>query len=222
VNPLVVFDLDGTLVDSRRDLTDAANALLEIHGAAPLDEETVGRMVGEGAATLVARLIAARGIDADPAEALSRFLALYDERLLVHTRPYDGMPGALAQLREWAQLAVLTNKPAAATERLLDALGLRPTFRWVIGGDTPIGRKPDPSALLLLIREAGAAPRATAMVGDSIVDVRTARNAGTRMCLARYGFGFANCPPEELAGDELLVDRASELPPVLRRALLTA
>ena len=108
---LLVFDLDGTLVDSSRDLADSANALLVSYGAAPLDEPSVIRMVGEGAAVLVARLMAARGVQADPAEALARFLALYDERLLAHTRPYDGIPEALDELRRWARLAVLTNKP---------------------------------------------------------------------------------------------------------------
>ena len=108
---LVVFDLDGTLVDSSRDIADTANALLESYGAAPLDQRSVVSMVGEGAAMLVSRLIAARAIDPDPVEALSRFLALYDERLLVHTRPYAGIPEALDDIGAWAQLAVLTNKP---------------------------------------------------------------------------------------------------------------
>ncbi len=126
---LLVFDLDGTLVDSSRDLADSANALLVSYGAAPLDEPSVVRMVGEGAAVLVARLMAARGVQADPAEALARFLAMYDERLLAHTRPYDGIPEALDELRRWARLAVLTNKPGAATARILDGLGLRPSIR---------------------------------------------------------------------------------------------
>ena len=93
---LLVFDLDGTLVDSSRDLADSANALLVSYGAVPLDAPSVMRMVGEGAAVLVARLMAARGVQADPAEALARFLAIYDERLLAHTRPYDGIPEALS------------------------------------------------------------------------------------------------------------------------------
>src|SRR3954468_8526450 len=104
-------------------------------------------MVGEGAAVLVSRLMAARGLTPDPAEALARFLALYDERLLVHTRPYAGIPQALDQLRRRARLAVLTSKPAAATERILEGLGLRTSFEWAIGGDTPLGRKPAPAGL---------------------------------------------------------------------------
>ena len=213
---LLVFDLDGTLVDSSRDLADTANALLVSYGAAPLDEPSVIRMVGEGAAVLVARLIAARGIEADPAQALARFLALYDERLLAHTRPYDGIPEALDELGTWARLAVLTNKPAAATARLLDGLGLRRAFEWVIGGDAAIGRKPDPAGLQWLVREAGADGEPAVMIGDSLVDLRTAQNAGTHVCLTRYGFGFASCTPDAFRGDELFVDAPSELPGVLR------
>jgi phosphoglycolate phosphatase len=222
---LVVFDLDGTLVDSGRDLADSGNALLESYGAAPLEERSIIGMVGEGAATLVARLLAARGISADPTEALARFLSLYDERLLVHTRPYDGIPEALEEVRGWSRLAVLTNKPDTATARILEGLGLRALFDWVIGGDTPLGRKPDPAGLTWLIREAGAGTSETVMVGDSLVDLRTAHNAGTQVCLARYGFGFGGCPPDAFRGDELFVDTASELPSVLRpspRALARA
>jgi phosphoglycolate phosphatase len=213
---LLVFDLDGTLVDSSRDLADSANALLVSYAAAPLDEPSVIRMVGEGAAVLVARLMAARRIDADPAEALARFLAFYDERLLAHTHPYAGIPAALDELRGWARLAVLTNKPGAATARILHGLGLRPAFDWVIGGDAAIGRKPDPAGLRWLVREAGADAEPAVMIGDSLIDLRTARNAGTHVCLARYGFGFASFPPDVFRGDELFVDAAPELPAVLR------
>jgi phosphoglycolate phosphatase len=213
---LIVFDLDGTLVDSSRDLADSANALLARYGAAPLDERRVVGMVGEGAAKLVGRLMAARGIDADPAEALAAFLALYGERLLVHTRPYAGIPEALQAMREWARLAVLTNKPAAATARILEGLGLRPCFDWVIGGDSPVGRKPDPAGLQWLVGAAETVPASTVMVGDSVIDLRTAQNAGTHVCLTRYGFGFQNCPADAFTGGELFVDTASDLPAVLR------
>jgi len=213
---LLVFDLDGTLVDSGRDLADSGNALLASYGAAPLDEARVVGMVGEGAATLVARLMAARGISSEPGEALARFLALYNERLLVHTRPYAGIREALEDVRSWARLAVLTNKPAAATTRILEGLGLRRPFEWVIGGDGPFARKPDPSGLQWLMREAGVDGARTVMIGDSVIDLRTSRNAGTHVCLTRYGFGFANCPADAFRGDELFVDVASELPQVLR------
>ena len=212
---LIVFDLDGTLVDSLRDLTDASNELLAGYGAAPLDQEAVGRMVGEGAATLVRRLLSARGLTVPPAEALGTFLTLYDRRLVNHTRPYDGMMDALIRLRADAALAVLTNKPGEAADRLLEALGLRGFFRWVVGGDGPAGRKPSPEGLRGIMTSAGTDPRETVLVGDSAVDVQTARNAGTRVCLARYGFGYRNLQPDVLTGAELAVDDPRELPSVL-------
>lgn len=210
---LLVCDLDGTLVDSGRDLAASGNALLAAYGAPPLDDEMVIGMVGEGAATLVARLLAARQVAAEPQDALARFLALYDARLLDHTRPYPGIPEALTTLASMAvRLAVLTNKPAGATERILAGLELRPFFGWVIGGDTPHGRKPAPAALHWLMAAAGADAARTLMLGDSAIDLETARNAGTRVCLARYGFGFARCPPGMFTGNELFVDAPDEIP----------
>jgi phosphoglycolate phosphatase len=212
---LIAFDLDGTLVDSLRDLSDSANEMLAHYAAPPLDEATVGSMVGEGAATLVKRVLAARAPHVPVHEALAVFLAIYDERLVRHTRPYDGIPEALQQLGASAILAVLTNKPEAASERLLVELDLRRYFRWVVGGDTPLGRKPQPRAFQAMMQSAGVAPDATVLVGDSAVDVQTARDAGTRLCVARYGFGFRNCRPELLTDDDLVVDRPKDLPPVL-------
>jgi phosphoglycolate phosphatase len=209
---LIVFDLDGTLVDSRRDLADAANAMLAHYGAAPLDEVVVGRMVGEGAAVLVGRVLAARGLAVDAAEALQVFLAAYDDRLVVHTRPYEGMQEALEALAPWATLAVLTNKPTRQAVRLLEALGLRRPFGEILGGDGPHPRKPHPAGLEFLMRTAGASPADTVLVGDSRIDLLTAANAGTRACLARYGFGFEGVDATALSGRELLVDAPAELP----------
>src|SRR5260370_32029022 len=107
---LIVFDLDGTLVDSRKDISDAANLLLESCDASPLPEDTIGRMVGDGAATLVARAFAAAG-QPPPPDALARFLELYGLRLLAHTRPYPHMPETLEALTERRPPAVLTSKP---------------------------------------------------------------------------------------------------------------
>ena len=209
---LFVFDLDGTLVDSLRDLAGSANALLAQCGARPLAEDAVAAMVGEGAATLVARAFAAAGV-APPADALDRFLAIYDTKLLDHTRAYEGMPDALAALGARASLAVLTNKPRGATVRILAGLKMDRCFEdaAVIGGDGPLGRKPDPAGLAYLAARAGVRPGETMMVGDSVVDWRTARSAGTRICLARYGFGFREFPGAELRGDEILIDRPSDL-----------
>jgi phosphoglycolate phosphatase len=209
---LFVFDLDGTLVDSRRDIADAANALLVSCGAAPIPEERIGGMVGEGAATLVARAFKASGVE-PPADALSRYLAFYDERLLNHTRPYEGIPSLLEALGARAALAVLTNKPIASTRRILDGLDLARHFPSdaVLGGDGPFARKPDPAALLHLVARAKASAETTVMVGDSAIDWRTARAAGTRVCLARYGFGFDGVPLHELALEERVIDAPIEL-----------
>jgi phosphoglycolate phosphatase len=209
---LFVFDLDGTLVDSLRDIAAAANALLVSCGAAPIPDERIGKMVGEGAATLVARAFKASGIER-PADALRQYLAFYDERLLNHTRPYEGIPSLLEALAPRAALAVLTNKPIASTRRILEGLDLARHFPpdAVLGGDGPFPRKPDPAALLHLAARAGAGADATVMVGDSAIDWHTARAAGTRVCLARYGFGFDSVPIHELAFGEQVIDAPMEL-----------
>jgi phosphoglycolate phosphatase len=213
---LIVFDLDGTLIDSRRDLADATNALIVELGGTALSDDEVAAMVGEGAAVLVRRALAAAGLDRLPRGALERFLALYDERLTVHTRPYAGIPEALDVLhQEGVNLAVLTNKPERPTRQILDRLDLARSFQHVVGGDTNAGRKPDPAGLSAIIERAGASAGSTILVGDSPIDLQTARAAGTRVCLARYGFGY-RFQPDAFRGDELFVDAPSELPQVLR------
>ena len=188
---LLVFDLDGTLIDSRRDLADSTNDVLESYGADALPVERITSMVGEGARVLVARALEAAGLDAPVPEALDRFRLAYDRRLVQHTRPYEGIPELLDHLAGRALLAVLTNKPEAPTERLLEAFSLRSRFRWVIGGDSTFLRKPDPAGLDHLIARAGV-PRARVLfVGDSMIDVDTARRAGVRLCAVLYGFGRA-------------------------------
>ena len=205
---LVVFDLDGTLIDSRRDLADAMNALLVELGAAPLPVDAVARMVGEGAAVLVRRALTAAGLDPAAPGALDRFLAHYERRLLVHTQPYGGTREALLALQTICPLAVLTNKPTRPTVSILEGLELAGFFSWVIGGDTAHGRKPDPSGLRWLMEQAEAAPSETILVGDSPIDRETASRAGARICLVRYGFGFLF--PEGY-GDAFVVDRPADL-----------
>jgi phosphoglycolate phosphatase len=209
---LFVFDLDGTLVDSLRDLADSANELLVSYGAAPLEMSVIGAMVGDGAAKLVARACAAVGVA--PRDALPRFLQIYDAKLLAHTRPYDGMPEVIASLAgRGASLAVLTNKPLDATRRILAGLDLAKFFDEdaVIGGDGPWPRKPDPAGLLHLCARAGVAPVDAMLVGDSPVDWQTARDAGTAICLARYGFGFLAFPSGTFNGHERYIDAPVDL-----------
>jgi phosphoglycolate phosphatase len=212
---LIVFDLDGTLVDSRRDLADSTNDVLASYGAAPVSVDEVAGMVGEGAKVLVERALRAAGLDPDEPDALGRFRDFYDQRLLNHTRPYDGMPGVLDELhRQGHALAVLTNKPQAPSERLIGALGLAHYFQQVIGGDTSIARKPEPAGLHELRQRASAKAHETWLVGDSMIDVETARRAGVRMCVALYGFGQLR-GELVLDGTETVVTRPAEIPRAL-------
>ena len=207
---LVVFDLDGTLVDSSVDLANAVNALLHDLRASPISPTDVVGMVGDGAAVLVRRALGAAGLDPELPGALDRFLAHYDSRLLDNTKPYPGIVETLEALSGRTALAVLTNKPSHATEAILIGLHLRRFFRDVVGGDTRWGRKPGPAGLLHLCEDADVTPEETLLVGDSAVDLATARNAGTPVCLARYGFGF-RFSGSELRGDEALIDSPGEI-----------
>lgn len=207
----MVFDLDGTLVDSRRDLAESANAVLVEFGCPTQPEDEIGRMVGDGAATLVARAFAAGGRDM-PGAALARFLEIYNSRLLVFTRAYAGVPGLLDQLRRKAHLAVLTNKPLQPALEILEGLQLSQYFGGrVIGGDGPFPRKPDPSGLRHLIHEAGVTPEQTLMVGDSVFDWRTAVAGGVRTCLVRYGFGFEGFDVGQLGLRDAVVETPEEI-----------
>ena len=212
---LIVFDLDGTLVDSATDLASAASALVEALGGRPLTRAEVIGMVGEGAAVLVRRALTAAGVDPGTPGATDRFLALYDARLLDTTGLYPGMRAVLDALDPLAALAVLTNKPAAPAERMLIALGVRDYFVEVVGGDGPWPRKPDPAGLASLRMHARGGP--IVMVGDSPVDAETAARAGATFVLARYGFG------SEAFGDRVVTPFVVEAPQmladVIRRAI---
>jgi phosphoglycolate phosphatase len=213
---LVVFDLDGTLIDSRRDLADATNALVGELGGTPLGVDEVTAMVGEGAAVLVRRALTAAGLDSQAPGALERFLAHYDARLTVHTRPYDGLVEALTALRsDRRTLAVLTNKPGRPAREILQRLELARFFSEVIGGDTTAGRKPGPAGLLSLADRAQVAPSATVLIGDSPIDAETARRAGAALCIARSGFGAPDGTLVPGPG-EVAIDHPSELPEAIR------
>ena len=207
---LVVFDLDGTLVDSAYDLAAATNALLADLGAATLPPEVIVGFVGEGAAVLVRRALERSGLNPDAPRALERFLEHYDTRLLDSTQPYPMMVETIAALRARYRLAVLTNKPARPTRQILKGLEMDGFFADVIGGDSVHGRKPDPAGLLDLVARAGITPAETLLVGDSPVDLATARRAGTHICLARYGFGY-RFDANGFRGDEHFIDEPGEL-----------
>jgi phosphoglycolate phosphatase len=207
---LVVFDLDGTLIDSSIDLANAVNALLADLGVSPLPDPAIVAMVGEGAAVLVRRALTASGLESETPGALERFLAHYNAHLLDYTRPYPGMADTLDVLARHVPLAVLTNKPAGATVRILEGLGLLRYFRKTIGGDSPFGRKPDPAGLKFLAETSGISVARALLVGDSPVDLATARNAGAQICLARYGFGY-RFSVADFRRDELFIDAPGDL-----------
>ena len=216
IHRLIAFDLDGTLIDSRRDLADSANQLLGELGAAPLSVDAIGRMVGEGARVLVQRALAAAGLQEGPG-ALPRFLEIYDTRLLNHTTVYDGVVDAVRLARRHAHVAILTNKPAPPSERILDGLGIRDLFDDLIGGDSPFGRKPDPAGLNALMTKTGATADRSLMVGDSAIDHETARRASVQCCLTAYGYGYETFPAERLTGDEWVVTSTQELRAAVER-----
>ena len=215
---LVVFDLDGTLIDSRRDLADSANEMLAGYGAPPIPEKEIGHMVGAGAQTLVARALKAANVDVPIGNALARFLTSYDRRLTTHTRPYPGIPELLDTLQaEGLKLALLTNKPLEQSIAILEMFRLAKHFRLRVGGDGAWPRKPSPEGLQYLMRQESEEPETTLLVGDSTVDLQTASHAGVRLCLARYGFGFADIASDALSGDELIVDSPHEIADAVRR-----
>ncbi len=214
---LLVFDLDGTLVDSREDLAEATNRLIVEYGGHPLHQDAIVGMVGEGVEKLVTRAFAAAQLQQPlPAGALARFLELYAEGLLVHTRAYPGVAEALQTLSHVASLAVLTNKPREMSEEILQGLGLLPFFGQILGGDGPHARKPQPDGLRCLMEDFEVERADTLLVGDSVIDLRTARAAGTCIALARYGFGFRAVSAADLHGDEFIIDRPGELVDVLQ------
>jgi phosphoglycolate phosphatase len=203
---LIAFDLDGTLIESRRDLADSANELIAELGGTPLTVAAVTSMVGEGARVLVSRALAAAGV-ADVPDALPRFLEIYDRRLLNHTYLFEGVADVVTRIRD-ARVALLTNKPIAPTVKILDGLGVRALFDDVVGGDGPYPRKPDPAGLMALMETAGSGPDDTLLVGDSVIDLETARRAGARCCIVTYGFGFRR---DRVETADWLVDDAAAL-----------
>lgn len=186
---LVVFDLDGTLIDSAGDLTTAINAMLAGFGCRPLSVPEVRRMIGDGVAMLVARALAARQCDADPARAEQMFMRHYEADATSLTTAFPGVAEALQALRAAGiPLAVCTNKPARITAGILSRLGLAEYFARVVGGDSLPFRKPDPRVLLTVLETFAARPESSLLVGDSEVDAATARSAGVPFVLMKHGY----------------------------------
>lgn len=217
----VIFDLDGTLVDSLPDLVAAVNTVIAERGKPPLGLVEVALMVGDGSPKLIERALAARGLAEAPlAPALERFLSIYEADATRLTRPYPGVPEVLERLAAaGCGLAVCTNKPTRATRAVLDGLGLARYFAAVVGGDSMPVKKPDPGPLRAILERLGVAAGRAAMVGDHRNDVAAARGAGMRAIFAGWGYGAATLDGLE---PDATIDRAAELPAALARLLPAA
>jgi phosphoglycolate phosphatase len=213
---LLLFDLDGTLVDTLPDLCAALNEALDESGRPPLSANAVKGFVGDGAAALVARAARARALDpTEAASLLPRFLEIYAARLTRLSRPYPEVPETLGLLRgRGYRAAVCTNKPQRAAEAVLRGLGLAEFFDAVAGGDRFAERKPDPRHLLRLLSLLGGSVARSAMIGDNENDALAAHAAAMPVLLARYG--YARGDPEALGGDAV-IERFGELPAALER-----
>lgn len=202
---LLIFDLDGTLIDSKQDIVNGVNAARAHMGLPPLDTPTIASYVGNGAPVLIRRAMGPEASDPDTAEALRFFVDFYQRNPLVNTKLYPGVREALDDLHHAGKhLAILTNKPEKISNIIVDGLNLRDHFFRVYGGDSFPEKKPDPVGILALMRESGVGPGGTVMVGDSGVDIRTARNAGVIACGVTWGFQpetLETHPPDLLISD---------------------
>lgn len=208
---LLIFDLDGTLVDSKTDLALSVNAVRELMGLGPLPHDLIASYVGHGVTNLIRRALGDRATDENIEKALALFLEYYRHHMLDNTVMYAGAREALEKLRH-RKLAVLTNKPVNFSREMLKRLGVAGRFAFIYGGNSFEQKKPDPVGVNRLIGDMRVSARQTMIVGDSDTDVVTGRNAGVWTCAVTYGYGAAalsECQPD------LLLDDLRELPVLL-------
>ena len=210
---LLIFDLDGTLVDSRVDLANSVNAMLRNFGKPALPNEVIASYIGDGAPMLVRRSLGDPDDETYVQRALEFFLLYYREHKLDYTYVYPGVKEALEAIRSRSnggamKMSVLSNKPVVPSRAIVEALGLGSYFFQVYGGNSFHTKKPDPAGVQALLQEAGAKPNQTVIIGDSDIDVLTARNAGTYSVGVNYGFAphtFVDAPPD------VVVEKPEEL-----------
>jgi phosphoglycolate phosphatase len=216
---LLIFDLDGTLVDSRQDLANSVNAMLRHYGKHELDSDVIASYIGNGAPMLVRRSLGDPDDEQFVQEALLYFMAYYREHKLDHTYVYEGVMDSLEAIvkgrngRDEVKMAVLSNKPVGPSRAIVEALGLGKYFFQVYGGNSFHTKKPDPAGVQALLDESGAGVKETVIIGDSDVDVITARNSGIYSLGVRYGLSphtLEDAPPD------VLIDHPTELVEVLR------
>ena len=206
---LLIFDLDGTLADTKLDLANSVNAARAHFGLEALPNELVYSYVGHGAPVLIRKALGPGHTDEEVQRALEYFLSCYRDRMLENTTLYPGVRESLERLKaEGIPMAVLTNKPVRFSQEILKGLGVGEYFFRVYGGNSFEQKKPDPWGVEMLLVEAGVSKEQALMVGDSAVDVFTARNAGIAVCGVTYGF-----QPESLAAEppDILVERMQDL-----------
>jgi phosphoglycolate phosphatase len=210
----LVFDLDGTLIDSKRDLVQSVNATLRQTGRAELPEDLVASYVGSGAPVLIRRALGGNPMPEELQIALQFFLAHYEEHKLDFTQAYPGVRNTLEQLRQ-VPMAVLTNKPVNISVRILEGLGLAEFFRAIYGGNSFATKKPDPLGANTILGELGIPGTDAVMVGDSEVDVQTARNAGMISAIVNFGFGAHD---RKAYPADIYLNRMEELVPLISNA----
>jgi len=208
---LVVFDLDGTLVDSKLDLAHSVNAVRKDMGLEPLPLDLIASYVGQGVTVLIERALGELATEENVKKGLAFFLSYYREHMLDNTRPYPGVREALENLRG-RTLAVLTNKPVRFSREMLERLALAPHFVAIYGGNSFPRKKPDPFGLRKIMGDLKVSPPETLIVGDSDTDVLTGRNAGVWTCGVTYGFGAHSL---ESAPPDLLLANLHQLPALL-------
>lgn len=208
----LIFDLDGTLIDSKRDLIRSVNAMLLEMGREELHEDTISGYIGHGAPQLVARALGNGAVSEEHERALKFFLGYYEDHKMDSTSAYPGVLEALECLCGFS-MAVLTNKPVRVSRRILEGLGLAKYFRVVYGGNSFETKKPDPLGARKILEEFGVAAGEAMLIGDSEVDVQTARNAGMLAATVNYGFGAhdRNAYPADV-----YLNRLTELVPLVR------
>jgi phosphoglycolate phosphatase len=208
---LLVFDLDGTLVDSKQDLALSVNAMRTEMGLAPLSLDLIASYVGHGVTLLVRRSLGPHTTSENVEKGLAFFLGYYRDHMLDHTAPYPGVAEALEKLGGH-KLAVLTNKPVIFSREMLTRLWFASYFAYIYGGNSFPQKKPHPVGLHKLMEDLRISARETLMVGDSDTDVLTGRNAGVWTCGVTYGFGAHTL---QKVSPDLVIDDLRELPPLL-------
>jgi phosphoglycolate phosphatase len=213
----LIFDLDGTLIDSKQDLIHSVNAMLRELGHGELPEETISGYIGHGAPQLVARALGDGCTDEERQRALDFFLRYYETHKMDTTCAYPGVAETLEKLAS-RPMAVLTNKPVRISVRILDAMRLSKYFRAIYGGNSFETKKPDPLGARTILRELGAEPQEALLVGDSQVDVQTARNTGTLAAAVNYGFGVHD---RGTYPADIYLERFSDLATLLGRGVVS-